>query len=129
MLLSALLLSVLAVVFWIRMPHFHLDRTVSFLLEMYFSVSILSLNYVLPASVLPYCDALPLFEDVEVCAAHVQAFACRIQGGTGPWGCDAAHLRDVLLHYGPHGGCLRDSFAAVACELCNSITPWMMCKF
>ena len=26
-----------------------------------------------PASVLPCCDALPLFEDIEVFAAHVQA--------------------------------------------------------
>ena len=36
-----------------------------------------------PASVLPCCDALPLFEDVEVCATHIQAVACRIQGGAG----------------------------------------------
>ena len=77
-----------------------------------------------PASVLPCCDALPLFEDVEVCATHIQAVACRIQGGAGPGGCDAAHWRDVLLRYGAHSGRLRDSVAAVARRLCNSITPW-----
>ena len=77
-----------------------------------------------PASVLPCCDALLLFEDVEVCAAHIQAVACRIQGGAGPGGCDAAHWRDVLLRYGAHSERLRDSVAAVARRLCNSITPW-----
>ena len=77
-----------------------------------------------PDSVLPRCDALPLFQDVEVCAAHVQAVVCRIQGGADPGGCDAAHWHDVLLRYGTRSGCLRDSVAAVACRLCNSITPW-----
>ena len=33
------------------------------------------------------CDTLPLFKDVEVCGAYVQAVACRIQGG----GCDFVH--------------------------------------
>ena len=66
---SVLFLSVLVVVFWILMPQFHLDRTVPFLLEMYFSISIQPC--VPPDSVLPLCDALLLFQDVEVCAAHV----------------------------------------------------------
>ena len=57
---------------------------------------------------------LPPFEDAEVCAAHVQTVACRIQGDAGPGGCDAAHWRDVLLHYGAHSGRLKDSVAAVA---------------
>ena len=77
-----------------------------------------------PTSVLPCCDALSLFEDVKVCVAHVQAVACMIQGGAGPGGCDAAHWCDILLCYGAHSGYLRDSVAAVACRLHNSITPW-----
>ena len=44
-----------------------------------------------PVSALPCCDILPLLEDIEVSGAHVQAVACRIQGGAGPGGCDAAH--------------------------------------
>ena len=37
-----------------------------------------------PCIPLPCYDALPLFEYVEICAAHVQAAACMIQGGAGP---------------------------------------------
>ena len=50
-------------------------------LEMYFSVNILNLVFHL---LLFYPVVMPsLFEDVEVCVAHVQAVACRIQGGAG----------------------------------------------
>ena len=76
-----------------------------------------------PVFVLPV--VMPsLFFDVEVCAAHVQAVVCRIHGGAGPGGCDAAYWRDVLHCYDAHSGHLRDSNVAVAHRLCNSITPW-----
>ena len=77
-----------------------------------------------PVFALPCCDTLPLFEDVKVSGAHVQAVVCRIQGGAGPGGCDAPHWCDALLRYGVHSECLRDSVAAVAHHLCNTITTW-----
>ena len=46
------------------------------------------------------------------------------QGGTGPEGCDTAHWCDALFCYGAHCELPRDSAAAVAHHLCNTITPW-----
>ena len=63
-------------------------------------------------------------EDVEVSGDHIQAVACRIRSGVGPGGCDAAHWCDALLCHGAHSEHLRDSVAAVAHRLCNTITPW-----
>ena len=34
---------------------------------------------------------------MEISGAHVQAVACRIQGGAGPGGCDAAHWHDTMM--------------------------------
>ena len=75
------------------------------------------------SSLLP-CDALPLFEDVEITGSHILFVGHRIQGGAGPGGCDAGHWRDVLLRYGAHSSRLRDAVAALTRRLLNSITPW-----
>ena len=77
-----------------------------------------------PVSALHCCDTLPLFEDAEVSGAHVQAVACRMQGGAGLGGCDAAHWHDALLCYSAHSEHLRDSVAAVAHRLYNIIMSW-----
>ena len=94
----------------------------SIFLEMHFSINILSLVFHLllfyPVVMLSLC------EDIEVCVAHIQAVACRIQGGAVLGGCDAAHWHDVLICYGAHSGYLRDSVAAVAHRLSNSIASW-----
>ena len=78
----------------------------------------------IPLSALPCCDTVPLFEDVEVNGAQVQAVACRIQGDAGPGGCDDVYWHDALRHYGAHSEHLRDSVAAIAHCLCNTIMPW-----
>ena len=105
MLLSVWSLSMLVEVFWILILWFQQGRTI-------------------PLSALPCCDTVPLFEDVEVNGAQVQAVACRIQGDAGPGGCDDVYWHDALRHYGAHSEHLRDSVAAVAHCLCNTIMPW-----
>ena len=52
-----------------------------------------------------------LFKDVQVCGTHFHAVAY-----------DAAHWCDALLCCGSHSESLRDSLAAVAYWLCNTIT-------
>ena len=51
-----------------------------------------------------------LFKDVEVCGDHFHAVAY-----------DAAHWRDTLLSCSSHSESLRDSLAAFAYWLCNTI--------
>ena len=65
-----------------------------------------------------------LFGDVEVCAVHVHAVACRTQHGASSEVCVAAHWRDVLLRCGAHSGHLRNSVDAEACRLAYFIIPW-----
>ena len=76
------------------------------------------------ASSLVPCDVLPLFEDVEITGSHLLFVAHCIQGDAGPGGCDAGHWRDVLLRFGAYSSQLRDTVAALARRLLNSIVPW-----
>ena len=70
------------------------------------------------------CDNLPLLEDVELTGSHILYLARTIQGGAGPGRCDAYHWRDALLRYGAHSARLRDTVAALARWLTDSIVPW-----
>ena len=65
-----------------------------------------------PATFLHF-DVLPQLDEVEITGCHVLLSACRIQGGTGPSGCDACHWQDVLLHFSVHSSGLRDAVAAL----------------
>ena len=75
-------------------------------------------------STLLKCDTLPPRLDVEATGAQIHYAASRIQGSAGPSGTDAHHWQDVLLRFGAHSDCLRDSVAALVRRLSNTITPW-----
>ena len=67
---------------------------------------------------------LPSLSDLDVTGAHIHFATNRIQGSTGPGGCDTNHWQDVLLCYGAHSERLRDSVASLVRRLTNTIVPW-----
>lgn len=77
-----------------------------------------------PDSALLSYDMLSPHLDVEVTGAHIKYTASHIQGSAGPSGTDCNHWQDVLLRYGAHSDCLRDSTAVLVRRLCNTVIPW-----
>ena len=70
-------------------------------------------------------STLPVLEDLDINGGHVLSVARAIQGGAGPGGCDSTHWQDALLRFGPSSERLRDSVAALARQLANTIVPWV----
>ena len=77
-----------------------------------------------PDSTLLSYDMLSPHLDVEVTGAPIKYTASHIQGSAGPSGTDCNHWQDVLLRYGAHSDCLRDSTAVLVRRLCNTVIPW-----
>ena len=52
-----------------------------------------------PASILLSLNNLPYLKDVEITGAHIQSVTCQLQGGINLGGCNASHLKDILLQF------------------------------
>ena len=95
-------------------------------------VDALKLKHPLPSP--PHSSSLfrppvvPLFKDLDIIGAHIGIIAHRIKGSAGPTGCDYIHWQDVLLRFGSHSQCLRDSLADPTRKIANSIIDWSLIR-